>query len=254
MRKRQLTYWKGYDTADRIMDLNFCKKLKYRYDQLNGEALAFGMELDSLVPMLVLDEEKMIKYVREKRRNPHRKSWTEANRNLAVINVNGMYVMHYRDVEILLEEGKINVYDSNIPLIDDFDLFFLVEPLMVLFPILLRESKLMNHFSKKVLMKKSWDFKGQKIGMILPKDDVGKASGSHALSHIECLLTDIEMVEPMTFLCDNAMAKLQEVWAYGVLTRRLKFVYIEDPSSWSSVALSRCFYVSPSVATVRRPV
>ncbi|KAM3319718.1 hypothetical protein P3S67_006918 [Capsicum chacoense] len=140
------------------------------------------------------------------RPNPHGKSWTETKKILVVISVNGI---HYRVVEILLEEGNINVYDSNVPLIDDFDLFLLVEPLMVLLPILLRESKLMNHLSKEVLMTKSWNFEGRNGGMILPKDDAAKASDSHALAHIECLLTDTEMAELMTFLCDNAVANLQ---------------------------------------------
>ncbi|KAM3381694.1 hypothetical protein P3S68_007267 [Capsicum galapagoense] len=157
MRKRQLTYWEAYDATDRIMNLNFCKKLKDRYDQFNGEALALGEGLDFLVPTLLLDEEKIIKYVGGERPNPHGKSWTEAKRILAVIRVNDI---HYRAVEILLEEEKINVYDSNVPLIDNFDLFLLVEPLMVLLPILLRESKLMNHLPKEVLVKKSWDFEG----------------------------------------------------------------------------------------------
>ncbi|KAM3270489.1 hypothetical protein P3S67_028691 [Capsicum chacoense] len=125
----------------------------------------------------------MIKYVRGERPNPHGKSWTEAKRILAVISVNDM---HYRAVEILLEELKINVYESNVPLVDDFDILLLVEPLMVLLLILLKESKLMNYLPKEVLMKKSWDFEGQNKGMILPKYDVAKASGSHAFAHIEC--------------------------------------------------------------------
>ncbi|KAM3285190.1 hypothetical protein P3S67_023989 [Capsicum chacoense] len=226
MRKRQLTYREVYDTVDRIMDLDFCKKLKDRYNQLNVEASALGVGLDFLVPTLVLDEEEMLRYVRGDRPNPHGKSWTEVKRILTVISVNGM---HYRAVKILLEEGKINVYDSNVPLIDDFDLFLLVEPLMVLLPILLRESNLMNHLPKEVLMKKSWDFDGQNRGMILPKDVAAKASSLHALAHIECLLTGTEMSEPTTFMCKNAVANLQEVWAYGVLTGRLKPVYVEEP-------------------------
>ncbi|KAM3246871.1 hypothetical protein P3L10_008638 [Capsicum annuum] len=205
MRKRQLTYREAYDVADRIMDLDFCKKLKDRYDQLNREMLALGVGLDFLVPTLVLDEEEMIKYVRGKRPNPHDKSWTKAKRILAVISMNGM---HYQAVEILLKEGKINVYDFNVPLIDDFDLFLPVEPLMVLLPILLRESKLMNHLPKEVLMKKSWDFEGQNKGMILSKDDVANASDSHALSHIEYLLIGTEMTELMNFLCDNVVENL----------------------------------------------
>ncbi|KAM3286971.1 hypothetical protein P3S67_020401 [Capsicum chacoense] len=63
--------------------------------------------------------------------------------------------------------------------------------------------------------------------MILPKDDAAKASGSHA--HIECLLTGTEMAEPTAFLYDNTVANLQEVWAYGALTVRLKPVYIKEP-------------------------
>ncbi|KAM3219955.1 hypothetical protein P3L10_024486 [Capsicum annuum] len=203
MRKRQLMYREAYDAADRIIDLNFCKKLKDRYDQLNGEASVLGVGLDFLVPTLVLDEEEMLRYVRGDKPNPHGKSWTEEKRILTVISVNDM---HYQAIEILLEE-----------------------PLMVLLPNLLRESKLMNHLPKKVLIKKSWDFEGQNRGMILPKDDAAKASGSHALAHIECLLTGTKMAEPIIFLCNNAVENLQEVWAYEVLTGRLKPVYIEEP-------------------------
>ena len=74
MRKRQLTYREAYDTVDRIMDLDFCKKLKDRYDQLNGEASALGVGLDFLVPTLVLDEEQTLRYVRGDRPNPQGKS------------------------------------------------------------------------------------------------------------------------------------------------------------------------------------
>ena len=70
---------------------------------------------------------------------------------------------------------------------------------MVLLPILLRKSKLMNHFPKEVLIKKSWDFKGQNRGIILSKDDTAKASGSYTLVHIKCLLIGTEMAEPTTF-------------------------------------------------------
>ncbi|KAM3270863.1 hypothetical protein P3S67_029065 [Capsicum chacoense] len=74
MTKKQLTYQEAYDAADRIMDLDFCKKLKDRYDKLNGEASSLGVGLDFLVITLVLDEEEMIKYVRGDRPNPHGKS------------------------------------------------------------------------------------------------------------------------------------------------------------------------------------
>jgi len=182
--------------------------------------------LDFLVPTLVVDKQEMIKYVRGKRPNLYSKSWTEAKKILVIISVNDM---HYRAVKILFEEGKINSYDSNVPLVNDSDLFLLMELLIVLLSILLRGNKLMNYLPKEVLVKKLWDFEGQNKGIILPKDDVAKASSSHALPHIECLLTITEMAESMTFLCDNAVVNLQEVWAYGGLTECLKPVYIEEP-------------------------
>ncbi|KAF3640843.1 putative uroporphyrinogen decarboxylase, chloroplastic-like [Capsicum annuum] len=172
------------------------------------------------------DEEEMIKYVRGERPNPDGKSWTEAKRILSVIS---MKAIHYHTIKILLEEGKINVYDYNEPLVDNVDLFFLMEPLMELLLILLRESKLINHFPKEASMKKSWDYDRQNNNMILLKNDVIYASGSHVLAHIECLLIDREMAKPMTILCDNAMVNLQEVWAYGVLTGCLETVCIEEP-------------------------
>ncbi|KAF3677901.1 hypothetical protein FXO38_03551 [Capsicum annuum] len=154
MRERKLTYPEAYDTANRIMDLDFCKKLKDKYDQLNDTALDCGARFDFLDFTLDWDEEEMIKYVRGERPNPHGKSWTKAKRILAVISVKAI---HYRVVEILLKEGNINFDYYNEPLIDDVDLFLLVEPLMEMLPILLRESKLMNHLPKEVLMKKLWD-------------------------------------------------------------------------------------------------
>ena len=63
MRKRQLTYQEAYEAANRIMDLDFCKKLKDRYDQINREVSSLGVGLDFLAPMLVLDEEEILIYV-----------------------------------------------------------------------------------------------------------------------------------------------------------------------------------------------
>ncbi|KAF3618183.1 hypothetical protein FXO37_34304 [Capsicum annuum] len=162
--------------------------------------------------MLDWDEEKMIKYVRGDRPNPHNKSLTKAKRILAVMSMDDI---HYWAIEILLKEVKIKVYDCNEPAIDEVILFFYVQPLMKLFPILLRESKLMNHLPEKVLMQKSWDFKGRNKGVSLPKNDTDFSCDSQALAHIKCLLTGTEMAEPTTFLCDKAVVNLEEVWLMG---------------------------------------
>jgi len=74
MRKRQLAYPEAYDDADRIMDLEFYKKLKDKYDKLNNLVSSCGTGFDSLVSTLGWDEEEMIKYVRGERPNLHGKS------------------------------------------------------------------------------------------------------------------------------------------------------------------------------------
>ncbi|KAM3282016.1 hypothetical protein P3S67_027663 [Capsicum chacoense] len=116
-----------------IVDLDFFKKIKDKYNKLNTEASNYGVGLDFYVSTLDLDEKKMIKYVRGERPNPHGNSWIEAKRILVVISVNDI---HYWAVEILLVEKKIKVYDCNELAIDEVDLFLLVQRLMELLPIL----------------------------------------------------------------------------------------------------------------------
>ncbi|KAF3660803.1 hypothetical protein FXO38_12030 [Capsicum annuum] len=64
----------------------------------------------------------------------------------------------YRVVEMLLEEGKIKVYDCNLLFLDEANFFTQMQPLLELFPNLLRQSELMHYFAAEVLMKKPWDF------------------------------------------------------------------------------------------------
>ncbi|KAF3675209.1 hypothetical protein FXO38_04846 [Capsicum annuum] len=142
------------------------------------------------------------------------------------MNIDGAY---YWAIEILLKEGKIKVYDCNLPALDEVDFFTYMEPLLELFPILLRQSKLMDYLSKEVLMKHPWDFEGQNKDMDLPKNETVVACGSHALAHIEYLLMDTEMAEPTTFLYENITVNMKEVRVYGVLTGRMEPVYEEEP-------------------------
>lgn len=117
------------------MDLNFYRNLIDRYDYISKLALTpGGKAFHSLLSRFQWDEE-IIKYVRGERSNPHGKRWIEAKRILGVMNVDGV---HYWVVEILLKEEKIKVYDCNLPALDKVDFFTYMEPLLVLFPILLR--------------------------------------------------------------------------------------------------------------------
>ncbi|KAF3682567.1 hypothetical protein FXO38_01233 [Capsicum annuum] len=74
IRGRQLAYSKAYDAINRIMNLNFYKNFKDRYNHLTKLASTLdGLGFDSLVSGFQWDEE-MIKYVSAERPYPHGKS------------------------------------------------------------------------------------------------------------------------------------------------------------------------------------
>ncbi|KAM3378803.1 hypothetical protein P3S68_011216 [Capsicum galapagoense] len=151
MRGRQLAYPNAYDVADRIIDLNFYNNLKSQYDTLCSQTGPSGRKIDQLVSTFECDED-MIDYVRGKKPYPHGKNWTKAKRIHAVMNVK---VKHFLIVEILLDEGKIKIYDCNLPFFKDAKFLTHVQLLLKLFPKLLMQSKLIDHLPAKVLIKES---------------------------------------------------------------------------------------------------
>ncbi|KAF3635722.1 hypothetical protein FXO37_25845 [Capsicum annuum] len=116
MRARQVAYPEAYDATDRIMDLDFYKNFKDRYDDISKRALTLGGTGFYLLVFAFQWDEEMIKYVRGEMPNPHDKIWTKAKRILRVMNRDGI---RYRAIEILLGEGKIKVYDCNLPPLDE---------------------------------------------------------------------------------------------------------------------------------------
>ncbi|KAF3653618.1 hypothetical protein FXO37_16880 [Capsicum annuum] len=89
----------------------FYNNFKSRYDDLHRKAAPSGWGFDQLFSTFKWDEDIM-NYVRGKRPYPHGKSWTKAKRILIVMNVK---VKHFITIERLLDEGKIKVYDCNLP-------------------------------------------------------------------------------------------------------------------------------------------
>ncbi|KAF3658020.1 hypothetical protein FXO37_14614 [Capsicum annuum] len=224
MRGRQLAYSDTYDAGNRIMDLNIYSNFKNRFDDLIQLASTLGGPgFDSLVSMFEWDED-MIEYFKGKRSYPHGKEWIKAKRILEVMNMDAKYFLA---LEILLENGMMKVYDCNLPVFDEDNFFTKMYPLLDLFRSLLRQCKLMNYLSLKVLNEK-WDFEGRNKDKFLSKNSTDVACGLYALTDIECLLTGIEMSNPITLLCDNAVVIMQEVWAYGVITKRLDPVYVKE--------------------------
>ncbi|KAF3685965.1 hypothetical protein FXO37_00091 [Capsicum annuum] len=133
-----------------------------------------------------------------------------------------------RDEIFCLMRGRQLAYPESYEATDrkmDLNFYKNFKPLLDLFPNLLRQSKLMDDLPVEVLMKKTWDFEGGNKDMDLPRNKTVAVRKLYALAYIECLLTGTEMNEPTTFLYDNALKNMQEVWAYGVLTGRLEPVY-----------------------------
>ncbi|KAF3681330.1 hypothetical protein FXO38_01773 [Capsicum annuum] len=93
----------------------------------------------------------MIDYVRGKRSYTHDKDWIREKRILAVMNLD---LKHFVALEMLLEDGKMKVYDCNSSVYEEANSFTMMQPLLDLFPRLLKQSGLMNHFPSKVLNEK----------------------------------------------------------------------------------------------------
>ena len=133
-------------------------------------------------------------------------------------------VTHFLTVEILLYEGKIKVYDCNLPVFSEKMFLTHMQPLLKLLPKLLTQSKLMDHLSAEVLAKESWVFEGQNKNIQFPKNTTGADCGPYSLAYIECLLIGKEL----TGIYNTIVGKMQWVWAYGVLTKWLEPVYKEE--------------------------
>ena len=96
----------------------------------------------------------MIDYVRSIRPTPGGMDWIDAKRILTVINTGGI---HFVNLEILLHEGHINVYDCNLMVTIHAMFFTLIQPVFDLKPKLLKQSGIMNHLLDKLLTQ-PWEF------------------------------------------------------------------------------------------------
>ncbi|TMW91325.1 hypothetical protein EJD97_014489, partial [Solanum chilense] len=77
----------------------------------------------------------MIDYVRCIRPTPGGMDWIDAKRILTVMNTSSN---HFMTVEILLQEGLINVYDCNLVIMEHDKFFTLIQPVFELLPKLLK--------------------------------------------------------------------------------------------------------------------
>ncbi|KAG5621031.1 hypothetical protein H5410_006249 [Solanum commersonii] len=181
MRERHVRYPKYYDSTDRILDLNFYSNFKLRYANISEEAIIIG-----------------------------------AKRLLVVMNLNKT---HFVTLDILLHEGRMNVYDCLLMGMEHAKFLTFIQPVFELLPKLLKQSGIMKHFPNKFL-NVPWKFKGRLEPMVT--DDSKVVCASYSLAFIEHLITRTTIQPPKTLLCDNAVRRMQWVWAAGIVSRSLE--------------------------------
>ncbi|XP_060181448.1 uncharacterized protein LOC132611056 [Lycium barbarum] len=215
MRMRQLNFPEHYDSSDRIMDLNFYHHCRNRYLGLSDESTNVGVvPYDQRLALFMWDDDGLA-FPRGSVPYPGGCEWIGAKRIITVMNINDN---HFVTVEIIIEEGIINVYDCNIPCNDDSDFFCHMQPLMDLFPKLLKQSGMFSHLPEK-LLNESWNFVRKKD---IPRNDTNKVCASWSFAFVEALLTRMNMSKPDTLLSDNTVERMQWRWACGIIDKVLE--------------------------------
>ncbi|KAH0705824.1 hypothetical protein KY290_010456 [Solanum tuberosum] len=101
-------------------------------------------------------DEYMINYVRGIRPYPGGMDWIGEKSLLAVMNMNKT---HFVTLEILLHEGRMNVYDCLLMGMEHAMFLTFIQPVFKLLPKLLKRSEIMKHLPYKFL-NEPWEFKG----------------------------------------------------------------------------------------------
>ena len=143
------------------------------------------------------------------------REWVGAKRVLTIMNIN---VRQFVTLEFIIEEGVINVYDCNVPKIQEDEFFIHIQPVIELWPKLLKQSGMFERLPEK-LLNEAWKFV---LKENLPRNETAMACGSYSLAFIEHLLTGTNMMKPETLLCDNSVARMQWRWAVGVIDKVLE--------------------------------
>ncbi|KAK6802991.1 hypothetical protein RDI58_000775 [Solanum bulbocastanum] len=116
------------------------------YDNINKEATtASGRSFTQLINEFEWDED-MINYVRSIRPYPRGMDWIGAKRILVVINLNKT---HFLTLEILLHEGRMNVYKCSLMGREHAKFLTFIQPVLELLPKLLKQSGVIKHLPNK---------------------------------------------------------------------------------------------------------
>ncbi|KAH0661901.1 hypothetical protein KY290_027832 [Solanum tuberosum] len=145
------------------MDLNFYTNFKKRDDSISEEATTTGAR-------------------------PYPEAWIGLGKSIiAVMNMNNT---QFVTLEILLHEGRMNVYDCNLMSMEHEKIFTFIQ-----------------HVS---------------IGSHGKKNNTNFACGAYSISFIEHLITGTPIQPPNTDLYDNTIGQMQWIWAAGIVSRNLE--------------------------------
>ena len=105
-------------------------------------------------------------------------------------------------LQILLHEGRINVYDCKLMVTEHVKFLTFIQPFFELM-----HSGIMNDLPEKLLTQ-PWEFNGRVEHIV--QNRTRAACGSYSLTHLQ---------PPKTLLCDNLIKCMQYVWAYEIISQ-----------------------------------
>ncbi|KAH0715835.1 hypothetical protein KY284_008740 [Solanum tuberosum] len=210
MRERQIWYPKHYDQTDLILDLNFYNTLYDQYNNLREKSLVDGAPpMHEALTSFEMDGD-ILKYCKGEISYPYGRKWNGAKRIYTVMNIKNT---HFIALEFLIEKGLIQVYDCNIHMCDEPTFLTLIQPILELWPKLLKQSGMFNHLSE-FFLNDAWSYERLKN---VPSNNSRAACGPYACVFIYHLLTGIDM----SYLNDNEVDNFRMKYVVAVLEKEL---------------------------------
>ncbi|KAH0722867.1 hypothetical protein KY290_005523 [Solanum tuberosum] len=210
MRKRQIWYPKHYDQIDLILDLNFYNTLYDQYNNLREKSLVDGAPpMHEALTSFDMDGD-ILKYCKGEIPYPYGRKWNGAKRIYTVMNIKNT---HFIALEFLMEKGLIQVYDCNIHMCDEPTFLTLIQPILELWPKLLKQSGMFNHLSE-IFLNDAWSYERLKN---VPSNNSRAACGPYACVFIDHLLTGTDM----SCLNDNEVDNFRMKYVVAVLEKEL---------------------------------
>ncbi|KAH0683500.1 hypothetical protein KY289_021252 [Solanum tuberosum] len=206
----KIWYPKHYDQTDLILDLNFYNTLYDQYNNLREKSLVDGAPpMHEALTSFEMDGD-ILKYYKGEMPYPYGQKWNGAKRIYTVMNIKNT---HFIALEFLMEKGLIQVYDCNIHMCDEPTFLTLIQPILELWPKLLKQSGMFNYLSE-IFLNDAWSYERLKN---VPSNNSRAACGPYACVFIDHLLTGTDM----SCLNDNEVDNFRMKYVVVVLEKEL---------------------------------